>query len=328
MLKPLSKKIRKFLLEKHEVISIDEFKGLVFKAVVPTSIIFFRKKNQDFQNEISVAYDIRDIEDFIFKRYPKKKLNQRVLCKEPYFYINIYAEENFWEVYNRVSMMSGFMKLGELAEIYNGIQTGRDKKYVSEEKKSDKWEKVIVGSDIDLYYKKWGGKYVHYIPKELHSNTRQEIFKAKEKIIIRQTSDRIIGTYDNEKYFTLASTFNIVQFTRRISYKSLLAILNSKLFLYFYRNINNEAGRVLPQIKKKHIFDLPICIDIDDTELINLVDQALVMRDKIEDGNKLEFREILKHIDGKIYDIYGLSKEEIRVIEESPLIGNQRPNFS
>ena len=213
------------------------------------------------------------------------------------------------------------MKLGELAEIYNGIQTGNDKKFVSYEQKSAKWQKVITGSDIQAYYESWGGKYVYYVPELLHSNTRKDIFKTNRKIIIRQTSDRITGAYDDEGYFTLASTFVIKQFKELISYKALLGILNSNLFLYLYRNLNNEEGRVLPQIKKKHIFGLPVKIQFQEKPLTDFVDIILAIT-KNEDylfnrTKQAKVKGLERQIDQMVYELYELTSEEIEIVEGS-----------
>lgn len=219
--------------------------------------------------------------------------------------------------------------MGNLCEIYNGIQTGNDKKYVSTEKKSDKWHKVITGSDINRFYKSWGGKYVYYVPEKLHSNTRKDIFKCKEKIIIRQTSDRIMGAYDDEQYFTLASTFVIKQFEPKISYRCLLGILNSTLFFYLYRNVNLELGRVLPQIKKKHIFDFPIYIPNLYSEkekklyneIIQTVDYILSIYKQcgypLLPNQERKVKSLEQQIDQKVYELYGLTDEEIALVERN-----------
>ena len=62
LMKPLSKKIRQFLLFKHNILRIDEFKGMVFKAVVPTSIIIFKKTDEvNINNKISTKHFIKEI---------------------------------------------------------------------------------------------------------------------------------------------------------------------------------------------------------------------------------------------------------------------------
>ena len=159
----------------------------------------------------------------------------------------------------------------------------------------------------------------------MHSNTRENIFKTKEKIIIRQTSDKIIGTYDDESFFTLASTFIIKQFNEQIDYKALLGILNSKLFYYLYVNLNNEQGRVLPQIKKKHIFNLPIIIGYSEIhkQLSSLVNGILDLNKKLsaeKNPNSItmlnrQINAVDKQIDSLVYKLYNLNDEEVKIIE-------------
>ncbi|MBM4447378.1 MAG: class I SAM-dependent DNA methyltransferase [Chloroflexi bacterium] len=319
--KPLSRKIRRYLLSKCEVISIDEFKGFVFETVVPTAIILFGNKPANDNHVINVRYDINSVADFLNDNFSQRCIHQQIFVKEPDFYINVYADEWFFDFFDNLCKQDNIMKLGVLAEIYNGIQTGNDKKFVSYERRSAKWERVITGSDIQAYYKSWGGKYIYYVPELLHSNTRKTIFKTSKKIIIRQTADRIIGAYDDEGYFTLASTFVIKQFKEMISHKVLLAILNSNLFLYLYRSLNNEEGRVLPQIKKKHIFGLPIKIQFQEKPLNDLVDIILSIT-KDEDyltnpAKQAQVKEYERQIDLLVYELYGLTSEEIAVMEGS-----------
>jgi len=320
LVKPLSRKIRRYLLTNYQIISILEFKGLVFQSVVPTAILLFKKAYPSESQKIKAGYDIKSISDFLDENFFTKTTYQSLFKREPDYYLNLYADESFFSFYDKLIAKSNTIKLGELAEIYNGIQTGNDKKYISYKKDSNEWEKVITGSDIKKYYKKWGGKYVYYVPDLLHSNTRKDIFKTNEKIIIRQTSDRIIGCYDNEQYFTLASTFVIKQFKKLISYEALLAILNSQLFLYLYRSINNEAGRVLPQIKKKHIFDLPIMVDFDEELLKKLVFtiQAITKEDDYlaDLTAQTKVKSYEHQIDQLVYKLYGLTPEEIEIVEK------------
>lgn len=318
--KPLSRKIRQFLLEK-KINDIKEFKGLVFQAIVPTAIILFQNTECPENHLMQAGYDINNIADFVEQKFQQKLIREELFLKGPNYYINIYSDESFYLFVDKLLNSEGVVKLGVLAEIYNGIQTGDDKQYVSLQKKSNEWQPVITGSDIHKYYLRWGGKYVHYKPELLHSNTRRNIFKAEEKLIIRQTADKIIGTYDNNSFFTLASTFVIKQFEQIMSYKTLLGILNSKLFVYLYRTINNEAGRILPQIKKKHIFDLPIQAKTSNVDIEKAVTKILTItesKDYLTDQTKkAKVCEYEKQIDQMVYKLYELTPNEIEMIEKS-----------
>jgi len=319
LLKPLSKKIRVYLL-KHKIINIIEFKGMVFDAVVPTAIITFSRSAISEQHKILVEFDINNLKCFQEANYKTKFMEQELFNKPPTYYLNIYADTVFFDLFEKLTKQDHVVRLGILAEIYNGIQTGDDKKYVNRTKASNKWKKIITGSDINKYFKNWGGKYVYYEPSQLHSNTREDIFNTSEKIIIRQTSDRIIGAYDNERFFTLASTFIIKQFEKKISYKTLLGILNSKLFLFLYRSINNEMGRVLPQIKKKHIFDFPIKLNgKEEGKIKKVVDCCLTLtqsEDYLQNQTKqAKVKQYEKEIDQLVYELYDLTPEEIAIVE-------------
>ena len=110
-----------------------------------------------------------------------------------------------------------------------------------------------------------------------------------------------------------------------MDYKALLGILNSKLFYYLYVNLNNEQGRVLPQIKKKHIFNLPIIIGYSDlhNELSSLVNGILDLNKKLaveKNPNAVtmvsrQINAVDKQIDALVYKLYNLSDEEVRIIE-------------
>ncbi|MDR2755032.1 MAG: Eco57I restriction-modification methylase domain-containing protein, partial [Planctomycetaceae bacterium] len=325
LMKPLSTKLRRFLVREHKIKSIDEFQYMIFKATVPTAIIIFDKSTKNLKkNKIQIRYSLTNNEHLKDKSNAKI-IKQELFNVEPSFYFNIYADSGFHEFLYKLNQLPDIKQLGELAEIYNGIQTGDDKQFTSNKQHNKKWRPVIVGFDINRYVKTWGGKYVLYEPELLHSNTRNNIFKTEEKIIIRQTSDKIIAAIDNEEYYALASTFIIKLFEKEIDYKCLLGILNSKLFLYLYQNINNEKRRIFPQIKKKHIFNLPIKIGFTKLHdnIISLVDQMLQLKLKELSEQKPQMKTILQRqiegldqqIDQAVYSLYDLTEDEIKIVE-------------
>ncbi len=86
--KPLSKKIRSFLL-RNKILDIKEFKGLVFQAVVPTAIIIFQVDSPSAEHTVNIGLNINNINQFMADGYNKKILSQN-LFKGPDYYINIY----------------------------------------------------------------------------------------------------------------------------------------------------------------------------------------------------------------------------------------------
>lgn len=80
-----------------------------------------------------------------------------------------------------------------------------------------------------------------------------ELFE-EEKIIMRQTSDSIRATYDNNGYYTLNSilVFKISP-NVKVSYKYALIMLNSKLNNFIYKIITQEEGRTFAEVKPQNV---------------------------------------------------------------------------
>ena len=141
----------------------------------------------------------------------------------------------------------------------------------------------------------------------------KEIFE-REKILTRFVAKEIIATYDNEsKYYehTLHSTH--IQ-DKRFKVKFVLGLFNSSLIKFYYQKTNSHGGNLFPQIRISSVENLPIKLaDIQTQEKFEeLVDQILTSKktDPNADTSILE-----KEIDQLVYKLYGLTEEEIAVVE-------------
>jgi type I restriction-modification system DNA methylase subunit len=87
---------------------------------------------------------------------------------------------------------------------------------------------------------------------------RQKLFE-EPKILIRQTADRIIAAFDEEKWYCLKSGL-IIQLPKNseLNYKFLLCLLNSNLMDFLYKDLVNEENRIFPEVKPIQLFKLPI----------------------------------------------------------------------
>jgi hypothetical protein len=112
-----------------------------------------------------------------------------------------------------------------------------------------------------------------------------------------------------------------------------MGILNSKLFKFLYRLISLESGRVLAQVKPKIISQLPIrTVDFSNPaekaqhdKLVGLVDNMLKLQKKYHEARMERDKELYERqiklvdaqIDRLVYDLYGLTEEEIEIVEKS-----------
>ncbi len=87
---------------------------------------------------------------------------------------------------------------------------------------------------------------------------RQKLFEDP-KILIRQTADRIIAAFDEEKWYCLKSGLIIqLPMNSELNYKYLLCLLNSNLMNFLYKDLVNEENRIFPEVKPIQLFKLPI----------------------------------------------------------------------
>lgn len=147
----------------------------------------------------------------------------------------------------------------------------------------------------------------------LHWSRYKELF-TEDKILIRQTADSVIATFDDSGYFSLNSTliFKIdPQFD--IDYKFAIAILNSKLTTYIYKNYTGEDGRAFAEVKPKNIRKLYIPkVEKDiQNEFAKIVDRIIELKKIGKNTSKLECL-----IDKKVYAFYGLNSQEIAMVEK------------
>ena len=92
-----------------------------------------------------------------------------------------------------------------------------------------------------------------------------------------------------------------------------------------YVNLNNEQGRILSQIKKKYIYNFPIKVGYTKlyNDISNLANKMLEINKKLVNENNPDTAMILRRqveaidnsIDKIVYGLYGLSDNEIRIVE-------------
>jgi type I restriction-modification system DNA methylase subunit len=112
------------------------------------------------------------------------------------------------------------------------------------------------------------------------------------KILIRQTANRIIGVFDYENYYPIDTIHTLNLKVERkeaeVSLKTLLGIINSKLFEYLYIWKLDEEGKVYPQVKKVNIEWMPIA-NFDNAELISSYVDKIQEISKNEDSLRIKF---------------------------------------
>jgi len=333
-----SQKLRNMLLNNGNIKSILHSSDKVFVDASVNSIVFVfkREKNDDLNCNIvkvknSLIEKENEISNSIF-RSDKKNM----------FIISL----NLNQLKIRKKIEENKIKLEDIAEVRDGIVAGRIKDILfHKEKINETCKPLLFGVDINRYKKEFSNNYVDYREDEMKKQERIRVGEKglglrlrfaelyeRPKILTRKVGDKIIAAFDDENYY-YEQTIHSTHITNSdYNPHFILAILNSSLIKFYYQKIISQSGTIFPQIRISFLKNIPIPkIDFSikkqkqthDT-LIVLVDQMLETQKlyhaaKLERDKKL-YKQKIDIIDNKIdklvYELYGLSDEEIEIVEE------------
>jgi hypothetical protein len=164
----------------------------------------------------------------------------------------------------------------------------------------------------------------------LHRARDERIFLKKQKLLGVITEDEIVLALDEEQTFATDGLY-LFGIRETTDLKYVMGILNSKLFVFVYRLLALEAGRVLAQVKPTVLAQLPIrLISFSDrTEkarhdrLVKLVEQMLALRRQQSAARTPQEQTALSRqiaatdaeINRLVYELYDLTEDEIKIVQ-------------
>jgi len=322
-------KLRKLMLEEFSIGQLINCGDGVFEKVSMPTMVFIITKQKNKSRKVEVITNVK-LPDL------NSGMKFKVLQDDFLSNYNFIFDTSSPEIKNLIEKISSkSINLKEILEINQGIITGNDKKYLSEEQIDKNYKLTIRGKNIERYYTGYQELYVNYERKLLACPRNESLFNVKEKLLMRRTGDKPIASCDYKRTFNLHTLYSCrLKKGNEVSIKYMLGLINSRLFKFVYqKRLGTEVGRTFAEIKIVYIRRLPVrTIDfsnisekqIHDT-LVTLVDkmietQKLYHSAKLERDKKL-YKQKIDIIDNKIdkivYDLYGLTDEEIGIIEES-----------
>ncbi|MAO66084.1 MAG: restriction endonuclease [Balneola sp.] len=323
--------LRNYLLNNTHLFELVLLPTNVFEnATVDTILIFAEKEileELDESDEVKVKFYSKDsiIDDLIHAE--KEFFVQLKYWKELQSF-NLYSDEEELRI---ILKLDRFQSLEKIGSVYSGIktyevgkgtppqkkETRKNKPFTSDEKHSKEWSPFYDGKHIGRFTNHWNeNNWIKY--GEWLAAPRDPAIFEGEKILARKiVSDRLIATYIPEKSYCNTLLFIIKLESEEFTYKSLLGILNSKLIGWYYRKkfqINPED--TFPQILIRDInqFPIPEATTEYNNQIESCINQILTAKNENpeSDTSKLE-----AEIDRLVYELYGLSEEEIGIVEGS-----------
>jgi hypothetical protein len=314
--------IRKLLFSSFNTQNVRAYNFPVFEEAIVDTIIVCSQKNNDLTGSMTVQIIDRN-GVLIENQFAKKELAVNYQS-----HVNIYLSDFASKIDFKFSTL---LKLDNVAKITQGTKpfqkgkgkpkqdenTMQEKPFVQNFKKDETFRPLLRGSLINKYVITWNNDYYISLGDWLAEPRYSANYDAPEKIVIRQTGSSLIATIDNRQFVVRDNLYTIISTNKEYSEHILLACLNSKLLNWYYQNIvNNEVGEALAQVKRGHLEILPIP-NYNQTifeKLENLIKQVLDLK---QADNSKDTKDLENQIDQLIFELYGLTKEEINVIENN-----------
>jgi len=277
--------------------------------IVPA--IYLVQKSNNSNNRIglykSVAtkkiYDLLNFTDFRINEI----LQQKIENKKSYIFS--LSTNQFKELL--INKLGASQKVNSKYKVVYGITTGDNKRFVQQEKGNESnWKKCASSADnIKKYFIKWKGDFLN-ITNELAGLNKINYEQPKILIqYIRKLSMpiRLVCAFDSEGEFYPLNNYSFIISEQGNSLKLLLGIMNSKLMNWYFSNCFVDYN-----IKPKYIEQLPLPSILHSSIIENMIDEIWQLKsiNISSDTTVLE-----SEIDRIVYQLYGLTDEEIRIVE-------------
>jgi adenine-specific DNA-methyltransferase len=293
---------RRYLVNNSRITSIYDFGDRVFDDAVTTAIVITATKGNfaDYQTKLINASSVgtiskQDIIDNHFVIATNTNKNSSSLLKK----------------------LKSNQTLGSICkEMIFGVVITKNKNEVVSDKPLKGWKPFLEGREIGAYTIQEIKQWLNYEPTLLHRARTKEVFETPEKILIQRItggSKPLKAAYDNQGFYNKESINNIIlNDDSPVQTKFVLALLNSKLINWFYVNQFTNESNLTVNLSKAYLSQIPLAIPnkTDEERIVSIVERILLKKKENKETIDLETK-----IDQLVYQLYGLTEEEIKIVE-------------
>lgn len=197
-------------------------------------------------------------------------------------------------------------------------------------KENDTYKKELLGKDIARYFVRWNGKswisygswLAHAVDEKYFHGPRLVIQKIRNPMLHQRL---VVGYLDDNETYSAGVLLNAIPINMQYSLFYLMGLLNSKLINFWYRkNILDVSIRVI-DLRKVPIHKINFLITTDISQHDRLVlyskhmSELMIRISHTPQEKEAIQREMVsndKQIDQLVYELYGLTEEEINIIEK------------
>jgi len=286
------------------------------EAVVETCIVNFFNDMLD-----SREIEIKNLNSEIINVLDRKNISEKTN-----YQLFLFSKPLEQRLISNIQVL--FPKVGEFFDVSWGVkvyqkgkgtppQNGTEslqKIFHSKTRSSDTYRALIGGSEIRQYSVNWEGNYINY-GIWLAEPRSTDWFDPIPRIIVREvtTKGNIFAAYiDWECVFS--NSVDIIKSKKNDIDQTiqLIGILNSRFASYYHLKVSGNSQKdSFPKVLLQNIREFPFVPKVNDI-LVSNVNRLISLK---KNNPKLDTSLLESEVDSLVYSLYGLTEEEIQVIE-------------
>lgn len=279
---------------------------VIFKALAKRKLLYIGSSLliNDFRQNWSIAFCITEKEKNLIAH----------ICKSE------------WKISDFFNVSQGYIpyRLSDLVNKYGqteGEKIKENRSWHSKEKIDETYFQEIYGENVSKYSYQSTGEYVKY-GNHVGTFVDMKYFNSP-RILVREIVNPLIACYIEETFINDPQLINIIkkEDNTQISFKLLWAVLNSKLANFFVINHSPKATKgCFPKILIADINGFPLP-KLDSEEKKKTAEMIETLVEKVtEEVKKFPtdseiVRQLEWQIDSLVFELYGLSREEITIVD-------------
>ncbi len=300
-------KLRKEMIDSRSLKHTALIEGLAFESAnVDTSILFLYKEGVVHETYKWTKTDthLKQLQSS-YRSYASARRESR--------YDIVPRVDPQWDPL-RLKLDAISIKLGSFCKISLGMKLKSNALYISSSKDRHHQDPIIFGDDISFYEPLVPSRFFSYKNAIIVGGTKNpNIHHTKHKILVQAIRNlslkrRIVATLDTEGLYFVGTVNSIIPQKEGWDLYYLLGLINSKLlnvfFAYRFTTISLTAA---------FLGELPIVPPESNGSLFQSISKA-VSNCFLENNEKKKLK-VENQIDQMVYKLYGLTKEEIAIVE-------------
>jgi adenine-specific DNA-methyltransferase len=323
--------LRGWLMDQCRIEQIAVARGRVFAdADVHTSVLVFRRDAVQAKREDQEVLTTDQLApEFAAAPVFSSRTRQATFASLPGHVWNILVNDKNSALIRRLT--TDCEPLEKVATINRGLITGDRDKYFAKTKKTAQHVPILAGSDVHRYQTKRPSEFVLFKrPKTAGGCWDEEVHFAPHKLVVRQICEEPTASILRSPLAVTGNIFTVKADSIETEL-SLLGILNSRLTGFFWRTMFADFKTSFPQVTIFSLAQVPIRrLNLTDPgeksahdAVVAKVEAMLAAKkelakaktDKDQTYYEQKCAALDRQIDKLVYELYGLTEEEIRIVE-------------